>query len=310
MSDYSVIFFGTPEYAATTMKTLVASGVPVVAAVTPPDSPIGRTQFLAASPVKIAANLLNIPVFQPRGQADFATVLKKITPSVGVLFAFGNILPSAFLKAFSYGVLNIHPSLLPKYRGPSPVQQAILDGADRTGVSVIRLDEQVDHGPILAQVETKIEKNERLIDLIARLASVGTRELIRVLPLYISGTLKLIPQRHEEATYTKPFSRTDGQIDWATPAEQVYRQYRACYPWPGIYTAFGQKRLKIHDLSVLNAQTHSRPGEVLLLNEKIIAIACGSGAVQLITVQLEGSKPMTAGDFLRGHPAFYGAILR
>lgn len=307
MQDYSVVFFGTPDYAAITLEKLVSSGIRVAAAITQPDSPIGRSRKISLSPVKIAATRLNIPVYQPRRRADFDEVIKKLTPSVGVLFAYGKILPRTLLESFPAGILNIHPSLLPRYRGPSPVQQAILDGSECTGVSIIRLDEAVDHGPILSQVRAKIEKNERCDDVLTRLAALGTEELIRVLPGYLAGNLKLVAQRDAEATYTKPLTRNDGHIDWSKPAEQIIRQYRACYPWPGLYTVWNHKRLKILDLQVTSI-TGFRLGEVTCRDHNLV-VACGSGAVMLVTVQPEGGNEMSATDFLRGHPTICGSIL-
>lgn len=269
-----IIFIGTPEFGAIILEKLCKANLRPVLVVTAPDKPVGRKQILTPSSVKIIAQRYKIKV----GQA--MSNFREIKPELVLVAAFGQILPKEILEIPKYGCLNVHPSLLPKYRGAAPVQFAILNGEKETGVTIFLMDEQIDHGPILAQRKTVIGPNETMGQLQSRLAVLGAELLIDAIPDWIRGKIRLRRQDERRATYTKILKKEDGKIDWRESAKIIERQIRAFYPWPGSYTIYKGKILKI-----LKAEV-------------------SKGNLVIKEAQLEGKKPMAFGDFLRGHPDF------
>lgn len=236
---------------------------------------------------------------------------KKIKPDICIAAAYGKIIPKEWLEIPKYGFLNIHPSLLPKYRGPSPIQAVILNGDQETGVTIILMDEKVDHGEIIASVSYQISLLENYSMSEVKLAELGAKLLIETLPKWINGKIKPIEQDHKEATYTKKFSWQDGKIDWSKSADEIGRQIRALNPEPGVWTNWNGKILKI--LEVLPTQDENDnifTGRVFITENEDAAIKCGfQSDILLKTVQLEGKKPMGIEDFLNGHKNFIGSTL-
>lgn len=304
-----LIFFGTSGFASgapgekralPVLDALARGNFDIVAVVTQPDRPVGRDQHLEAPPVKVRAQELGLPVLQPE------TIKGAELPSseLGVVAAYGKIIPKEILDHFPKGVLNVHPSLLPKYRGPTPIQTAIAKGDSQTGVSIILLDEEMDHGPILAQEVVKILPEETTPALETRLAEVGADLLVRTMPKWRAGEITPQPQDHASATYTKMLTRDDGRINWSESAEVIARKLRAFTPWPGIWTQWKGTRVKI--LAALSSHFHTLehgsalPGAVVR-GKDALEIICGSGTLAITALQPEGGRPMTAEEFLRGH---------
>lgn len=310
MPQSRVVFFGTPAFVVPTLEALVAAKYPVVAVISGPDRPLGRHHQVVQPSVVRAAIRLGLPVEQPLRLATLPDRLRQLQPTVGVLFAFGRLLPPAVVAAFPRGILNIHPSLLPRYRGPSPVAQAIADGATETGVSVMLLDDQMDHGPVLAQQTTAIAPDETAEQLTVRLAQLGTLVLLSVLPPYLARTLIPVPQPEVGATYTRALRRDDGAVDWQQPAVRIYNQYRALKPWPGLFTWWNQRRLKLLDVTPLfGVDQQGRPGAVAVI-DGALAVFAGRGALAIKLLQIEGKGAVAADAWLRGHPQFVRQCLR
>jgi methionyl-tRNA formyltransferase len=306
-----VIFFGTPDFAVPALKDLIEAGYPIQAVYTAPDKPIGRKQILTPSPIKALAlehglNVIQPPTLKTEEAFDF---FKKLEPELCIIVAYNKIIPQKYISIPQYGFINIHPSLLPKYRGPSPIQTAILNGEKETGVSIMLIDEEVDHGPLLHQSFAIPIENKYYTETSKELSELGAKFLIRILPEYISGELKPQEQDQTQATFSKKFSLEDGKIDWNRSAQEIYNQIRALSEEPIAWTTWKDKKLKIMTASPL---TDTRPGDtiglVLNLND-LVSVVTSKGNLFLETVQLEGSKPMTIKDFLNGHPDFIDSIL-
>ena len=237
--------------------------------------------------------------------------IENLEPNLIILSAYGQIIPKEILKIPKYGCLNIHPSLLPKYRGPSPIQTAILNGDEKTGVTIFIMDEKIDHGPIVAQKELEI-KNYNFKTLSKKLANLGADLLIEILPKYLAGEMKPIPQDDSKATYTKIIKKEDGKINWQKSAEEIERMTRAFTLWPGTYTYINLKKpkmLKIIKVKVFKIDHQKTPGTIFLTEKKELAVACAQNALILKEVQLEGKRKMSGRDFLNGHPEIINSIL-
>ncbi len=304
----SVVFFGTPPFAASTLRALVDSGYRIVAVVTQPDRASGRGGQATASPVKRLAVELGLPVVQPTRGRDLPALLAGYPADVGVLFAFGAIIPPAVLQMFLHGIVNIHPSLLPKYRGPSPVASALLAGETTTGVTLILLDEIVDHGPVLAQRPVAIEPDETADRLHDRLAVEGTSLLLEVLPRWLAGQIKPVEQDHPAATFTQSFDRSSGQVDWQQPAEAIVSRFRAFHPWPGSFTHADSVRLKLISLRVAHTAQPLAPGQVAVVGRQVF-VGTGRGTVELEVIQFEGKRAAPAFEVINGHPRLATATL-
>ncbi len=304
----NLIFFGTADLSAAVLRALVEAGYNVVAAVSQPDRPGGRGKPVRATPVKLAAQALRLACWQPPRVRDGLPDMMAARPVAGVLYAYGQLLPPEVLKIFPRGILNLHPSLLPRYRGPSPVPQAILDGARDTGVSIIRLDNQLDHGPLMAQVSTPIGPTETASELLARLVKLGIALLLEVLPRYLRGGVTLTAQVDRDCSFTRKILRDDGRIAWNQPSELIFRQYRALQPWPGIFTFWQGIRVKLTRITPAAVAVNGAPGTVSARGPRV-RVACGQGAVVIHDLQAEGKKVMTVAEFLLGHPAFARAQL-
>lgn len=278
--ELKILFIGTPEFGAVILEKLIKSGHKPFLVITETDKPVGRKQTITPPPVKVLAEKYNIPVAQPEKIADFISDIKNLKPDLGIIAAYGQILPKDILTIPQYGFLNVHPSLLPRHRGSSPIQYTILNGDEKTGVTIIRISEEVDAGPILAQKEIEISRKETFASLHNKLAELGAELLIEALPKLLAGKLSPLPQDETKATYTKILKKDHGKIDWQKSAKEIERQIRALNPWPGTYTVYNGKRLKILKAEELG------------------------GKLTILQIQLEGKNPISFEDFLRGHPDF------
>jgi len=277
--NLKIIFIGTSQFAAIILDKLCQVNLKPVLVITAPDKPVGRKQIITPPPAKLTAEKYGIPISQPKVISNFQFPISK--PDLIVVAAYGQIIPKEILKIPRYGCLNVHPSLLPKYRGPSPIQAAILNGDKETGVTIIKMTEKVDAGPIIANIKYQISNIKINYETLHnKLAELGTDLLIKTIPLWIKGKIKEKLQDESKASYTKILTKEDGLINWRDPIEKIERQIRAFNPWPGAYTIYRGKMLKILEADIVNNQ--------LILKK----------------VQLEGKKPMRFEDFLRGHQDF------
>lgn len=306
-----IIFFGTSDFALPALEALIQAGFEVVAVVTNPDGPIGRKKVLTPPPIKLAATKHGLRVLQPeklRNNPELIEELKKLKPDVGIVATYSKIIPSEVFNVPKHGLIATHPSFLPKYRGPSPDQTAVLNGDKETGVTIFKIDEEVDHGPIVAQSE-KVKIGEvNYPDLHAKLAQISARLLVKILPDYVSGKIKPKPQDHTQATFTRKFLTEDGEIRSADSIESVYNKIRALNPEPGTYIWLendGSKlRLKIikAELPTRTENQQSKPG--LFKIDNLLALALKNGYIILKEVQLEAKKPVSGVVFANGYPRY------
>lgn len=307
-----VVFMGTPEFALPALRMLVDEGCDVVGVYTQPDRRSGRGRRLAASPVKRAAEEWGLRVFQPaslRRDEAAREELAGLMPDLIVVAAYGIFLPADTLEVPPLHALNIHPSLLPKYRGASPVAGAILSGDALTGVSVMRLDEGMDSGGIVAQWETLIGGDETAEVLTARLFEMGAELLRELLPQWCAGEIEPTPQDESEATFTQLLRREDGVIDWGRSAEYIVRQVRAYDPWPGSFTHWGSRQVKVLRASVADVGVVDGVCGMVVELRQGVGVVAGEGVVVLGRVQQEGRQAVDVRDFVRGRGDFVGSVL-
>jgi len=308
-----VVFMGTPEYAVSALERLFFEGYQVVAVYTRPDRAAGRGRALVSSPVKLAAEGMGLPVVQPDSFKDNSTVvqLSGYKPDVIVVYAYSLFLPQRVLDIPEYGCVNIHPSLLPRYRGTAPAVGAILSGDDFTGVTIMKMAAGLDTGPVLARAQVQISAEDTTGSLNSRLSLITSRLILDVLPRWVKGEITPVPQDEDRASYIPALSKKDGEIDWDLPAADIWRRVRAFSPWPGCYTEWRGKQLKIMKAVSLPAENKPEPGRVTVLSggEAAFGIGTGYGILGVLEVQLEGKRAMTAADFLRGQRRFIGELL-
>jgi len=304
-----IIFFGTPEFASTVLYRLQSTGHEVIACVTQPDKPVGRHMKLTAPPAKVMALSMGIPVSQPSSLRtdDFLAQMKKWSPDLVITAAYGKILPAAVLAVPQDGCLNVHASLLPKYRGAAPVQRAILSGDKVTGITLMKMDAGMDTGDILIQRECPIDPDESTNELMGRLAEMGAELLTDALPEYLKGTLKPIPQDNMLATFSPPIQKEQGLIDWTLSSSVIHNQIRALSGWPGAYTTLNGERFKIYKshlpenpdelLEVYTADYEKPlPGTIIMGAKSGIYVACGSGCIVLTSVQPQSCRRMQVNE--------------
>jgi methionyl-tRNA formyltransferase len=296
-----VAFFGTSEFAVPALRALSASAHKLGAVVAAAAQPSGRGRRLVPSPVEQEARKLGLPVFTPRSPNDagFTAELKSQGLDVAVLAAYGYILRPDLLSVPRLGFLNIHPSLLPRYRGAAPIQRAILAGDEETGVTIIALSEQVDAGDIIAQERTPIDEDETAGELSQRLAEVGARLAVNALALLDNGKAGRIPQDPAQATRAPKVARTERDIDWAQPARQIHNRIRAFSPEPGAVTSFRRKRMVLLRSRVSPVPERGEPGEVLVRQTGLV-VAAGSGLLEIVELKPEGKRVQTGQDFRNG----------
>ncbi len=305
-----IIFMGTPDFAVGTLTALIEAGHEIVLAVTQPDKPRGRKQTLVAPPVREAAVSHGIPVFQPKRvrEPEALEELRKYEPELIVVAAFGQLLPKELLDMPTYGCINVHASLLPKYRGAAPIQRAILNGDAVTGVTIMRMDVGLDTGDMIAKKEVVIAPEDTGGTLFNKLAKAGADLLVRTIPSIADGTAVYTPQDESEATKVGQISKKDGRIDFTRSARSIECQVRGLNPWPSAYTYLGNKTLKIWSAQVREG-TGAEIGTVVFLEKDCFGVQTGDGVLVCLEVQLEGKKRMDAGAFLRGNALEAGVLL-
>jgi methionyl-tRNA formyltransferase len=309
MSALRIVFMGTPDLACASLDALLKSATTnVVAVVTQPDRPKGRDLKLQPPPVKQLALAAGLPVLQPERarSEDFLSELRKFEPELIVVAAFGQILPNAILDLPRHGCINVHTSLLPKYRGAAPIQWAIVNGEPETGVTIMKMDAGLDTGGILTQERTPIRPEDDAQSLHARLATLGAELLVRTIPDYINGRITPIPQPAEGIIYAPKIKKQDGQLDWTQPAHVLWNRIRGLVPWPGAFTLLPASPkphlLKIWQAEPLPGDLQYTPGEIASADKSGIVVGCGSGALRLLNLQREGARRLAAAEFLSGHP--------
>ena len=311
----NAIFFGTPDYANASLRALLDAGVDVPLICTRPARRAGRGRTLTPTPVANFGDELGIPVITPDTlDTEAVATIREINADVYVVVAYGRFIPSELLASPRFGVVNIHPSLLPRHRGPSPVATAILDNDESTGVSTMLLDEGMDTGPILAQSESvTISSDARCDALTERLFEMGAGMLPDVLRDYGAGKLTPRPQNDADATVTSLIRKDDGNIDWSAPADRIVRMNRAYHPWPGTSTSLHRETFKVIDAETCAntiAMPRLDPGAVFRSDDGSVCVAAGPGSsVKLVTVQAAGRRAISASEFANGRPDFIGSRL-
>ncbi|OGC23969.1 methionyl-tRNA formyltransferase [candidate division WOR-1 bacterium RIFOXYC2_FULL_37_10] len=297
-----IIFFGTPTPAAVCLKTLIGVEEEIIYVISQPDRKKGRGLHLTPSPVKELAIQNKIPVETPEKIKDetFIKKIKSLNPDLIIVAAYGKILPKQILDIPKYGAINIHASLLPKYRGAAPIQHALLNGEKETGITIMQLDEGLDTGDIILQEKLEIEPKDTSAILLDKLFAKGASLLLEAIKQIKNGTAKMIPQNDLKATYAKLITKEMGKINWAKPAEEINNQIRALTPWPSAYTFLDKKMLKIFEAAVVPLSEVRKPGEVIETKDQLI-VACGKDSLSIIDVQLEGKRKMPIADFLKGY---------
>jgi methionyl-tRNA formyltransferase len=300
-----VLFWGTPDFAVKSLKALIESNHQVVGVVTQPDKPKGRGQKIQPTPVKEKALKHNIPVFQPekiKNNQEFLETVKKLNPDISVVVAYGKILPEEIINIPKYKTINVHASLLPEYRGAAPIQRAIMEGKDKTGVCIMEIIKELDAGDVYACKEVEITEDDDIISLHDKLAEEGARLLIEVLDKIEKGEIDKKPQDHEKATYAKPIEKSEGKIDFSRSAKEIFNQIRALKVWPKAYSKFRDEEVKILDAKIVECNVNALPGEIIKADEKEgIVVKTGNGCLLLKLIQFPNSKPITTQDAIRGY---------
>ena len=299
------VFMGTPDFAVPPLHALIEAGYEVAAVVIQPDKPKGRGKTLLPTPVKEEALMHEIPVYQPqrvRKNPEFLETLKEIDPDIIIVAAFGQIIPKEILELPKFGCINIHASLLPKYRGAAPIQQAVIDGEKESGVTIMQMGEGLDTGDMISKIIIPLAQDETGGSLFGKLAQAGAELLIKTLPSIEQGTAEREKQPEESPTpYAAMITKQMGLMNFSKPAEELERLVRGMNPWPSAYTFINGKTLKVWKCKVSGEQTDAIPGTVFLTDKEGIHVACEKGTLILTEVQLEGKKRMDTEAFLRGY---------
>lgn len=307
-----IVFMGTPDFSVGTLEAILAAGHQVAAVVTQPDKPKGRGKALQATPVKEAALAHGLTVYQPRKvrEDSFLEELKKINPDVIVVVAFGQIIPRTILELPKFGCINVHASLLPKYRGAAPIQWAVIDGEEVSGVTIMRMDAGLDTGDMLSKVEVPLAEDETGGSLFDKLSEAGARQLVQTLDRLEDGTVQPEKQPEESPTgYARMITKADGLIDWTKDAKSIERLIRGLNPWPSAFTRLKGKNLKIWKAAVQEQDSGLAPGTVVSAGREGLSVQTGQGRLNILELQLEGKKRMEADAFLRGCTLETGAVL-
>ncbi|MBF0447522.1 MAG: methionyl-tRNA formyltransferase [Magnetococcales bacterium] len=307
MGSWRIVYMGTPDFAVYPLQALLDGGEQVVGVFTQPDKKTGRGQKTQATPVKVAASQANIPVFQPLKMRDPEAVaqLKALQPDLVVVTAYGQILSEEVLAIPPQGCINIHASLLPRWRGAAPIQRALLAGDEESGISIMLMEKGLDTGPVYSSVRTPLSKTMTGGELHDQLARLGADLLLKTLSQMKAGTVPAQAQPEQGVTYAKKLTRADEEIDWSQPAEQIQRQIFALNPWPAAMSQLGNNAIKLFRCSPGQGQI-TQPGTVIALHEEGPEISCGQGSLIITEIQKPGKKRMPAADWLRGRPLKIG----
>lgn len=309
--DIKVVYMGTPEFAVDPLEAIVKEGYNVAACFTQPDKMKGRSGKLVPSPVKECAVKYDIPVFQPDRlrNSENAEIIKDIAPDMIIVAAYGQILPEEILNIPKYGCINIHASLLPKYRGAAPIEWCVINGEKETGVTTMFMAKGLDTGDMIEKIVTPIGETETAEELRKRLTGLGAELIISTMEKIVSGDYTRTPQKDEESNYAVMLKKEMGQIDWNLPAENIDRLIRGLRPWPTAFTSFQGKSLKLFKAVPLADEAEGAPGEVIARTKKDFTVKCGSGALKILSVQPEGKKEMDSVAFLNGNKVEIGMKL-
>ncbi len=309
---WRIIFFGTPSFALPALQGLLKGPDEVVGVVTQPDREKGRGRKIVISPVKELALRSGLTLLQPEKAKDgaFQEAIRNLRSDLFAVVAFGQILPKSVLNIPKYGAVNVHASLLPRYRGAAPIAWAILRGEDVTGVTTMLMDEGMDTGAILLQEEVPIGRQETCGNLHDRLAPLGAELLSRTLEKMKAGEIRPIPQDHSKATFAPPLKKEDGHIHWEKEAGEIDRQIRAFNPWPGAFTKWGDRLLKVFGGEIRTKTPSGKPGEVIWVGSDFIEVETGKDSYLIEEVQLEGRKRMAIREFLSGHSISVGTVFQ
>lgn len=298
-----IVYFGTPEFAVPGLRALIDSRHDVVALVSQPDRPKGRGQKLQPTPTKIVAEAAGVPVLQPARLKDgtFAAALAALRPDLAVVAAYGRIIPDAVLQVPRFGMINIHASLLPRYRGAAPVHRAVIDGARETGVTIMRVVTELDAGPIFSVAHHAIGPDDTTPEVERALAAIGATLVTRVVDQIASGTAVEVRQDHAHATYAPKIEKAEASIDWSLPATRIHNLVRGLQPWPLVTVSFAGLRCKLHRTQLTEQRTAAVPGTVAIASGGELGIATGDRRVlRVLEIQPDGKRVMTAPEFLAG----------
>lgn len=306
-----IIFMGTPDFSVGTFEALVEAGHEVVLAVTQPDKPKGRGKEMQFTPVKECAMKYGIPVFQPRKvrEPECIEELRKYDADIMVVVAFGQILPKEILEMTPYGCVNVHASLLPKYRGAAPIQWAIIDGEEVTGVTTMQMNEGLDTGDMLLKVEIPIEAKETGGSLFDKLSDAGAKLCVETLDKLEKKEITPIPQGETTTSYAKMLDKQAGNIDWTKSAVEIERLIRGLTPWPSAYTNWNGKVMKIWDAQALEGASDALPGTIAQVDKEAFYVQTGNGFLKVCELQIPGKKRMDAAAFMRGYQVKAGEVL-
>lgn len=309
MNNLNIIFAGTPDFAATALQALLDNHAHIVAVYTQPDRPAGRGRKLTASPVKTLAQKQHIPVEQPPNfkQDETLSTLKDYAADLMIVAAYGLLLPPAVLNTPRLGCLNIHASLLPRWRGAAPIQRAIQAGDSETGITIMQMDEGLDTGDILLERPLPILAEDTAGSLHDRLAVLGGSAIVEALQLLTQQALEPKQQDESQACYARKLHKSESEIDWSAPAEDIARQIRAFYPWPGSHTHLDDDLVRIHQAEILDNRITATPGEILAWSKDGLDVQCGQGSLRILQCQLPGSRAMPVKDLHNGHPQRFRA---
>lgn len=305
-----IIFMGSAAFAVPSLEALLNSKHDVIEVITQPDKPAGRGRHITACPVGEFAKGKQLLLFQPKGikNAEALEHIRNLAPELIAVVAYGKMLPNALLDLPPRGCVNVHSSLLPKYRGAAPMNWAIVNGERETGVTTMRISEEMDAGNILLSCKTPIDDAEDAVKLHDRLAPMGATLLLETIDRIENGTITETPQDHSKATFAPIIKKTDGLIDWNLSASAIYNRVRGFKPWPGTFTKLKGRTFRIHEAATTESERKAQPGTIIESDDRL-AVACGEGTLYLLEVQLEGKRKMSAGDFLRGHKIETGTVL-
>jgi methionyl-tRNA formyltransferase len=313
-----LVFCGTPDFAVPTLKALIAAGHDIALVVSQPDRPVGRVQTMTAPPVKKTASAAGLSITQPekiRTNTELRNTLEDIAPDAIVVVAYGRIIPPWMLALSRLGCINLHGSLLPKYRGAAPIQWSVANGDAVTGNTTMLLEEGLDTGPILLQQTIEIAADETAVDLFSRLAHAGAPLMVETLAGLADGSIRPQAQNHAGASYAPILDRVDGRMDFAArAAHELYNRWRGFQPWPGAFTTLDGRKLIVHRMSVASAPSHSMavagaPGRIVIADQRLFVACAANTWLQFTEVQLEGKKRVTVEDFLRGNQVPASAVL-
>ncbi len=306
-----IAFMGTPDFSVPCLKALVESEHDVVGVFCQPDKPVGRKQILTPPDVKVEALKHGLNIFQPNSLKNGigVEILKQLNPDLVVVVAYGKILPCDFLSYPKYGCINVHASILPKYRGASPIHYAVLNGDDITGVTVQQMDEGIDTGDILNIKKCEIGINDTTEYMYEVLAPLGAQAMLETIELIENGKLHPVKQNEAQASHVGLLTKEMSRIDWSMPAKEIHNKIRGLYSWPGTFTSLNGKNLKIHSSVISDKKGYNNPGEIIECNGSFIVCCGDNNCIELKEVQLEGKKRMSSDAFLNGYNDIKGIIL-